>query len=55
MELVHVEGGQQKCTGKLWQREYHDRFIRDDDHYANTFNYIERNPAYADLMPRAEN
>ncbi len=31
-----------------------DRFIRDDDHYANTFNYIERNPVYACLVSKAE-
>ena len=28
-------------TGKFWQTEYHDRFIRDDDHYARAFRYIE--------------
>ncbi len=43
-----------KRTGNLWQREYHDRFIRDDDHYTNTFNYIVRNPVYAGLVSRPE-
>lgn len=43
-----------KKTGHFWQREYHDRFIRDDDHYANTFRYIEENPVKAGLVGRAE-
>jgi len=30
--------------GSFWQREYHDRFIRDERHYVNTVNYIENNP-----------
>ena len=40
--------------GKLWQEEYHDRFIRDDDHYANTVRYIEENPVKAGLVTQAE-
>ena len=40
--------------GTLWQREYHDRFIRDDDHYAKAFRYIEENPVKAGLVARAE-
>ena len=40
--------------GILWQQEYHDRFIRDDDHFANAFRYIEENPVKAGLVARAE-
>ncbi len=40
--------------GTLWQREYYDRFIRDDDHYAKAFHYIEDNPMKAGLVARAE-
>lgn len=40
--------------GRFWQEEYHDRFIRDDDHYANTFRYIEGNPVLAGLVTKAE-
>ena len=41
------------CTGDFWQREYHDRFIRDDDHYRNAVGYIENNPVKAGLVKTA--
>jgi len=41
-------------AGIFWQPEYHDRFIRDDDHFANALRYIEENPVAAGLVPRAE-
>ncbi len=41
-------------SGTLWQKEYHDRFIRDDDHYAKAFRYIEENPVKAGLVARAK-
>jgi REP element-mobilizing transposase RayT len=41
-------------TGDFWQREYHDRFIRDDDHYRNMVVYIENNPVKAGLAKTAE-
>lgn len=37
--LLHREGG-------LWQREYHDRIIRNMGHYENAINYIVENPRY---------
>jgi REP element-mobilizing transposase RayT len=40
-------------TGDFWQREYHDRFIRDDDHYRNAVIYIETNPVKAGLVKTA--
>ncbi len=41
--------------GELWFREYHDRFIRDDRHFANAVAYIEQNPVKAGLagLPEA--
>jgi REP element-mobilizing transposase RayT len=36
-------------TGALWQREYHDRFIRDSVHFAAAVKYIEGNPVKARL------
>ena len=36
-------------TGDFWQREYHDRFVRDDDDYRNVLAYIENNPVKAGL------
>jgi REP element-mobilizing transposase RayT len=36
--------------GQVWQREYFDRFIRDDGHLAATIAYIEENPVKAGLV-----
>lgn len=36
-------------TGVLWRREYWDRYIRDDRHYAAAVTYIENNPVKAGL------
>lgn len=41
-------------TGTFWQAEYHDRFIRDDDHYADTFRYTEENPVKAGRVVKAK-
>jgi REP element-mobilizing transposase RayT len=40
-------------TGAFWQREYFDRYIRSERHYATTIAYIENNPAKAGLVPEA--
>jgi len=39
--------------GDFWFREYHDRFIRDDRHFAKAVEYIERNPVKAKLVGAA--
>jgi REP element-mobilizing transposase RayT len=31
-------------NGKFWQREYFDRYIRDEGHFWAVFKYIENNP-----------
>ncbi|HCX32480.1 MAG TPA: hypothetical protein DHV08_02285, partial [Rhodocyclaceae bacterium] len=41
-------------TGPFWQVEYHDRFIRDDAHFANATRYIENNPVKAGLVTSGE-
>jgi len=41
-------------TGAFWQRDYFDRFIRDEAHFANVVNYIHHNPVKAGLVRRAE-
>ncbi|HXU31735.1 MAG TPA: transposase [Thermoanaerobaculia bacterium] len=41
-------------TGQFWAREYHDRFVRDDDHLKKAIRYIENNPVNAGLVPVAE-
>ena len=33
----------------LWQRDYFDRLVRDEKHFANCVRYIRRNPAKARL------
>ncbi len=35
--------------GAIWQRDYHDTMIRDDDHFCNVLRYIRRNPRKARL------
>ncbi len=36
-------------SGPLWQREYFDRAIRDQDHFWRSVRYIHRNPVKAGL------
>jgi putative transposase len=38
-------------NGNFWQREYYDRYIRNEDHYRNAVLYIEWNPVKARLAP----
>ncbi|RYG27328.1 transposase [bacterium] len=46
------EGFPESCH-PLWQREYFDRFIRDDEHFWNEVAYIENNPVKAGLASDA--
>ena len=36
-------------SGGLWQRDYFDRLVRDEKHFANCVRYIRRNPEKAHL------
>lgn len=38
-------------TGSLWQKDYHDRIVRNAEHFANCVRYIRRNPVEARLKP----
>jgi REP element-mobilizing transposase RayT len=38
-----------KGSSSLWQRDYFDRLIRDENHFTNCVRYIRRNPAKAKL------
>ena len=40
--------------GRVWQREYWDRFIRDEAHRAAAIRYIHENPVNAGLVACAE-
>lgn len=42
-------------TGRLWQREYWDRYIRSEDHLNNAINYIHMNPVKAGFVDNPEN
>jgi len=42
-----------KREGRLWRREYFDRFMRDDDHLSTTIAYVEDNPVRACLVANA--
>ena len=40
-------------SGTLWQREYWDRYIRDEAHFRKARHYIESNPVKAGLSRAA--
>jgi REP element-mobilizing transposase RayT len=48
-EINHALGRK----GRLWRREYFDRFMRDDDHLSATIRYVEDNPVKAKLVAAA--
>jgi len=41
-------------SGRYWQPDYFDRFIRDDAHYVNAVAYIHQNPVKAKLVTKPE-
>ncbi len=43
-----------KRSGAFWSREYFDRAIRDEAHYANALAYVALNPVKAGLCTAAE-
>jgi REP element-mobilizing transposase RayT len=44
----------QSSRGPVWSPDYHDRFIRNADHYDYALGYIEQNPVKAGLVNQAE-
>jgi REP element-mobilizing transposase RayT len=38
-----------KSNGPVWAPDYYDRFVRNEEHYANAVQYIENNPVKAGL------
>ena len=40
--------------GDFWYRDYYDRAIRDERHYAAAVAYVEANPVRAHLCARSE-
>lgn len=45
---------QNRGSGGLWQRDYWDRFIRDEGHLLTAIRYIENNPVKAGFVEREE-
>src|SRR5437879_1028697 len=43
-----------ECSGAFWQPEFHDRYIRDADHFDASVRYIHANPVRTGLVTRAE-
>src|SRR5436309_7676150 len=41
-------------SGRFWQKEYFDRFIRNARHFAKVVKYIENNPVNARMCERQE-
>jgi REP element-mobilizing transposase RayT len=41
-------------SGRFWQEDYYDRFIRNAQHYLDAIEYIEKNPVKAGLCRRPE-
>ena len=41
-------------SGPVWHREYWDRFIRNEQHYLQTVEYIHQNPVKAGLAAQPE-
>lgn len=51
---AHAINKRERRQGQLWQREYFDRFMRDEEQFANTVTYVENNPVAAQLVARPE-
>lgn len=41
-------------AGKVWAVDYHDRYIRDLEHYENAKSYVRKNPVKAGLCAKPE-
>ncbi|RMH30222.1 MAG: hypothetical protein D6693_00825, partial [Planctomycetota bacterium] len=45
----HAINAARGTTGSLWQSEYYDRIVRDEEEYAEKWRYISQNPVTAGL------
>ena len=46
---AHAINKNEGRRGRLWRREYFDRFMRTEDQFSNAVAYIENNPVTAEL------
>jgi REP element-mobilizing transposase RayT len=51
---AHTINKREDRKGRLWRREYFDRFMRDEGQLETTVAYIENNPVKAKLCERPE-
>jgi putative transposase len=49
-DFVNARAGR---TGRWWQPDYFDRYIRDEAHFHKAVRYIEQNPVKAGLVKKA--
>lgn len=49
---THLINKREERRGAIWQREYFDRFMRDEAQFAHTLTYVESNPVAAGLVDR---
>ena len=47
-------GGRRPGKRHVWQVDYYDRFIRNEQHYRAAADYIHQNPVKAGLVARAQ-
>lgn len=52
---AHRINKREQRAGALWQREYFDRFMRNEEQFSHTVAYIENNPVAAGLIDRPGN
>jgi REP element-mobilizing transposase RayT len=49
----HSVNKSRRRTGPVWQDERYDRWLRDEDEFAEKWQYIADNPVKAGLAPEA--
>jgi REP element-mobilizing transposase RayT len=54
LEVVHSTAGEcLERLGPFWYPDYFDRYMRNEEHLAQTIEYVEQNPVKAGLAARA--
>ena len=51
---AHEINAARESKGTVWQEEYFDRIVRNDDEFYEKYNYMLQNPVKAGLVDRAE-
>jgi putative transposase len=48
--IAHQANKFLRRSGSFWFREYHDRYIRNEEHFIDAVEYVENNPVKAGLV-----